>query len=322
MVDENLRVQNTMLGVESSETDAIKRMFLDTNLWLVGLTMVVSTLHSVFDFLAFQNDVQFWKNKKSMEGLSFRAVVVNVLFQTIIFLYLLDNETSWMILASSGIGLLIEAWKINKTVIVRSKPTFPFVQFIDRVKPSKLVSKTRKYDEIAFKYVSWAMMPCPLGWSICSLMYDTHKSWYSYIVSTLVGFVYAFGFVSMTPQLFINHKMKSTAHMPWKTFMYKAVNTFVDDIFSFVMKMPWLHRIACLRDDVVFIIYLYQKWTYGVDKKRRNEFGQVGDEGEDESEEEEADSSDESASSRDRVKTADAKEPKKVIKVKEPKKDK
>jgi hypothetical protein len=31
-----------------------------------------------------------------------------------------------------------------------------------------------------------------------------------------VGFVYAFGFVMMTPQLYINYKLKSVAHMPWK----------------------------------------------------------------------------------------------------------
>jgi hypothetical protein len=33
-----------------------------------------------------------------------------------------------------------------------------------------------------------------------------------------------------------------------------------------------------LRDDVIFIIYLYQKWIYPVDHTRVNEFGQGGDE--------------------------------------------
>jgi hypothetical protein len=41
--------------------------------------------------------------------------------------------------------------------------------------------------------------------------------------------------------------------------------------------MPLLHRLACLRDDVVFLVYLYQKWIYPEDKRRRNEFGQVGE---------------------------------------------
>jgi hypothetical protein len=52
----------------------------------------------------------------------------------------------------------------------------------------------------------------------------------------------------MTPQLFINYKLKSVAHMPWKTFVYKALNTFVDDLFAFIIRMPTLHRVACFRD--------------------------------------------------------------------------
>ena len=39
--------------------------------------------------------------------------------------------------------------------------------------------------------------------------------------------------------------------------------------------MPTMHRLSCLRDDLIFFIYLYQRWAYGVDAKRANEFGQV-----------------------------------------------
>lgn len=41
--------------------------------------------------------------------------------------------------------------------------------------------------------------------------------------------------------------------------------------------MPTLHRLACFRDDVIFVIYLYQMYAYKVDKSRVNEFGQGGD---------------------------------------------
>lgn len=50
--------------------------------------------------------------------------------------------------------------------------------------------------------------------------------------------------------------------------MYKAFNTFIDDIFAFIITMPTAHRIACFRDDVIFLIYLYQRWLYPVDKTR------------------------------------------------------
>lgn len=56
------------------------------------------------------------------------------------------------------------------------------------------------------------------------------------------------GFITMTPQLFINYKLKSVAHLPWRMLTYKALNTFIDDLFAFVIKMPVMYRIGCLRD--------------------------------------------------------------------------
>lgn len=81
----------------------------------------------------------------------------------------------------------------------------------------------------------------------------------------------------MTPQLFINYKLKSVAHLPWRMMTYKALNTFIDDIFAFVIKMPTMYRIGCFRDDIIFFIYLYQRWIYKIDKKRTNEFGTTGE---------------------------------------------
>ena len=65
--------------------------------------------------------------------------------------------------------------------------------------------------------------------------------------------------------------------MPGKALTYKFLNTFIDDLFAFTVKMPWLHRLATLRDDVIFFVWVYQSWKYKVDYKRVNEFGQGGD---------------------------------------------
>lgn len=40
------------------ESDLIKEILFDTDPWLLAVTGVVSLLHSVFDFLAFKNDIQ------------------------------------------------------------------------------------------------------------------------------------------------------------------------------------------------------------------------------------------------------------------------
>lgn len=62
--------------------------------------------------------------------------------------------------------------------------------------------------------------------------------------------------------------------------MYKACNTFIDDIFAFIITMPTAHRVACFHDYVVLIICLYQRWLYAVDKTRidtGNAFHEVED---------------------------------------------
>ena len=90
-------------SVQDGESDELKRVFLEGNPYLLGLTTIVSLLHSVFDMLAFKNDIGFWKNNKSMEGLSARTIIINALCQLVIFLYLLDNKTSYVVLFSSGV---------------------------------------------------------------------------------------------------------------------------------------------------------------------------------------------------------------------------
>lgn len=96
------------------DSDEVRRMLLDSNPYLLGITMLVSIFHMVFDFLAFKNDISFWNNQKDLKGLSVRTIFLNCFCSIIIFLYLWENETSWMILLSSAVGIVIEFWKIRK----------------------------------------------------------------------------------------------------------------------------------------------------------------------------------------------------------------
>lgn len=267
-----------------AELEEFKRILIDTNAYLLGTTFFVSILHTIFEMLAFKNDISHWRNKKDNVGVSVRTILANVFMQTVIFLYLLDNSegTSWMILFGQGFGIVLEAWKITRTVDVKVLPTAPGsllpyrISFEDKHKLSALEIETQRYDREAFDYMKWLMAPLLLAYAAYSLLYDTHKSWYSYIIATLVGSVYAYGFLMMVPGLYINYKLKSVAHMPRKTMVYKLLNTFIDDLFAFTIKMPTLHRLATLRDDVIYFIALYQSWIYRVDFRRRNEFGQGG----------------------------------------------
>jgi hypothetical protein len=276
-IEQSFQVHRSYGSMLEGEADELKRVFLEGNPYLLGLTMVVSLLHSLFDFLAFKNDIQFWNKNKSMEGLSAKSVILNFVCQLIVFLYLLDNDTSWMILASSGIGVCIEFWKIGKAMHIEIDRSgmIPMLRFRDR--DSYAQNKTKEYDALAMKYLTYVLFLLVIGFSIYSLKYEKHKSWYSWILSSMTSCVYMFGFIMMCPQLFINYKLKSVAHMPWRQMTYKFLNTIIDDLFAFVIKMPMLHRLSVFRDDVIFLIYLYQRWKYPVDKKRVNEFGFGGE---------------------------------------------
>ncbi|KNG51179.1 cleft lip and palate associated transmembrane protein 1 [Stemphylium lycopersici] len=292
-VDENLNAnaraaaagQSTPGGGDGSEMEMFKEILIDSNSYLLAITAVVSVFHMIFEMLAFKNDVQHWRTKKDNVGTSVRTILANVFMQAVIFLYLIDNNenTSYMILFGQGMGMAIEAWKITKSVNVRVRQTAPgsilpyTIVFEDKHVLSDTEKKTEEYDAIAFKYLYMVAVPLLIAYAIYSLMYETHKSWYSFIITTLVGSVYAYGFLMMVPALYINYRLQSVAHMPGRAMTYKFLNTFIDDLFAFTIKMPTLHRLATLRDDVIFFVYLFQTWKYKVDYNRVNEFGQGGD---------------------------------------------
>ncbi|XP_018576856.1 cleft lip and palate transmembrane protein 1 homolog [Anoplophora glabripennis] len=260
-------------GQSDEEQDTLKETLLDTNPYLLGITVLVSIVHSVFELLAFKNDIQFWNNRNSLEGLSVRSVFFGVFQSLVVLLYVLDNETNTLIRISCFVGLGIEFWKIWKVVDIK----FENGRLTFKDKSSYVESSTKVYDKLAFKYLSWVCFPLLAGYSVYALLYLEHKGWYSFVLDLLYGYLLTFGFIMMTPQLFINYKLQSVAHLPWRMLTYKFLNTFIDDMFAFVIKMPTMYRIGCFRDDIVFLIFLYQRWIYPVDKTRRNEFGYSGE---------------------------------------------
>ncbi|XP_054165446.1 lipid scramblase CLPTM1L-like [Oppia nitens] len=263
------------MGFTESDSDDIKGIFFDTNIYLLLLTIFITSFHVLFDFLAFKNDIQFWRQRKSMEGLSFSSLLWRCVSQFVITLYLMENKTSYLVLIPSAIGTVIELWKLKKALKIEIKG---FKVFFKSRTEAEL--KTDSYDSTFMKYLSiYVLTPLVIGGAIYSIVYTQHKSWYSWLIQSAANGVYAFGFLFMLPQLFINYKMKSVAHLPWKAFMYKAFNTFIDDLFAFLItSIPTAHRVAAFRDDVVFIIYLYQRWLYPVDKNRVNEYGETTEE--------------------------------------------
>eukprot|EP01012_Entosiphon_sulcatum_P002802 TRINITY_DN10680_c0_g2_i1.p1 TRINITY_DN10680_c0_g2~~TRINITY_DN10680_c0_g2_i1.p1 ORF type:complete len:544 (+),score=89.78 TRINITY_DN10680_c0_g2_i1:32-1633(+) len=246
----------SMLGDESEEADNLRRMFTETHPALLLTTLVVTVLHTLFDVLAFKNDINFWRSRTTMEGLSANNVVAELVCQIIILVYLWDTNSGGLILVTMAAGVVIQAWKTRVALQLQRK--------------SK-ESNTARADAKAMKWLSFALYPFVIGYAVYSLLYKEHKRWSSWAIESMASAVYAFGFVLMTPQLYINYKLKSVAQLPWRVFGYRALNTFIDDLFAFIIRMPTMHRLSTFRDDVIFLVYLYQRWLYPVDHTRPTE---------------------------------------------------
>jgi len=245
----------------------LKRAMADTKPLLLWSWIIVTIAHVLLNMLAFKEDISWWNERKSLAGVSLQSLIFNSFSQLIIFLYLMDEDTSPIVRLMKGIAVAVEFWKISK--ILEPIMEFPYFKVKGQYKDS-----TADFDSQGGKYLRWAMYPIILGYAIYSIIFKKFKSFYSFVLKVSVGAVYGFGFLAMLPQLYVNYKLKSVAGMSGPVLAFKFVSTFVDDLFAFVMTMPLMHRIACFRDDIVFFIWLYQRHIYKIDPNRANEYGE------------------------------------------------
>jgi len=298
------------MGFEQSDIDDLRRLIAETNVMLLAVTILASVFHLLFEFLTFKSDVDFWRGNTDLTGLSVRALFLDWMSQVVILFYLIEMDSSLLMTVPTGVGMLIALWKCQRGAglkFVKSsdinhtndgKAWYNIVFGIsgyelcatrlarsssdkssqDSSKKPDLAALTEEMDQLATRLLGkYFLIPLVLSFAIYSLVKEHHAGWYSWFITTASSFVYAIGFVLMTPQLFLNYKLKSVAHLPWRVLGYRFVNTFIDDLFAFIIRMPTMARMSCFRDDVVFIIYLWQRYLYPVDANRPVEGGGVGD---------------------------------------------
>lgn len=269
--------------LRQNELDEIRYMISDEYMYKFILTQIIGLIHLSLDYLAFKNEIGFYVGRgKDVTGISLSSIYSRSACDVIIFLYLIEGgNTSWFVLFGIALSIGVELWKLIKFLQPKVNiKRFPFVSFRDLSQLNSAEQLTVDYDGIARTYLSLVLYPLVLGLALYGRQFYAYKSWYSWTISNLANAVYTFGFICLCPQLYINYRLKSVAHMPWKVFVYKIFNTFIDDVFAFLIEMPMKHKIMTLRDDVVFLIFLIQAYIYRVDKTRANEFGYAYEMGE------------------------------------------
>ena len=259
---------NSIIGKSSSfNIDHIKRFFLSSNPFLLRVTLVASILEFIFKTLAFEKDIAFWVKKDSFKGVSLRSIILTLIQEIIIFLYLTE-EANILVLYFQIAGIVIELWKILKLITFCRR--FPFFKVKDEYQ-----GETDEADQIGTKYLIIILIPLILIFSIYQILFVKFRSIKSYIIKCATGSIFAFGFLSMMPQLYVNYKLKTVAGMSRNAMVYKFISTFIDDLYSFLEDLPLMYKIACFRDDIIYVIWLYQCYLYPVDPTRANEYGYV-----------------------------------------------
>jgi len=269
-LESSLRQQKESFGFQDKDIDDVRRMISETSLYYLTMTLVASILHLLFEMLAFQSDIAFWQANKSLAGLSIQSLLIDWVSQTIIFLYLLESDTSLLVLVPAFLALILQMWKIHKATGITvhwSKQTLVSIEYtrwkwsqstpalenvtsntdtssnnsssssaadVDKATTAedRLAQVSMEADYYATRYLSALLFPLILVFILRSLLYEKHASWYSWAISSMTSCVYTFGFITMCPQLYINHRLKSVSHLPWLYLIYKFLNTFVDGKYS------------------------------------------------------------------------------------------
>ncbi|XP_024917508.1 cleft lip and palate transmembrane protein 1-like protein isoform X2 [Cynoglossus semilaevis] len=289
-------------GFTEENIDEIKETLVGSNLYLLVLTAVITALQLICEFLALKNDISSWREKSNMAGISRKSVLWRSLSTLLIFLHLLE-ETSLLVLLPVGLGAFVEVWKVckvfkiqlqlksskfpvkrldeeeRKTVEYDAQVSLWFSFAFDNLQFFFLFSSTFPdflwFGLQASRYLSYLVYPLCISGAIFSLGYLRQKSYFSWLINSLVTGVYAFGFLSMFPQLFINHKLKTVSHLQGAVLMYRGVNTLISDLcFCGSLFSPGSfsssHQLSCFRDELLFIIYLYQRRCFAHNSNRRD----------------------------------------------------
>jgi len=271
----------TRMGFTERDLEDVQDFLFRYPLRIMIIMQVISFAQMSLTALAFKNDISFFRGRSDYTGLSSRSLATDTLQEIIIFLYLYDyDDISRIVLFQIGMSSLISAWKCARVARlgVYWARFLPWVSYGRGVGENQDEKDTEEIDARGMRYLTWVLYPISLCWGMYNLYHYSYKSWWSWFISSMADFAYTFGFINMLPQIFINYRLQSVAHMPWRVLMYKFFNTFIDDVFAFFIMsdhMTQKHRFMTLRDDVVFFVFLYQRHIYKVDHSRADEYGFV-----------------------------------------------
>lgn len=274
---------SNMLGVQFNEKeifekfsisgvkDMLVELIRNNSTFYLVILFTVNTLHTIFSYLGFSSDITYYNNLKKLDGVYTKYIFFNIFSMFITLIYILLQGANFLVKVELFISFAIEIWKLKKIFKTTFEFNSKFPYFIKlEYKQGFEQEEARDYEteavDMMVKYLLFPIGVCYLGYRIYyysdNIIKSNLKSFVIFIIEYIYFLLNVFGFILLTPQIYLNYKLKSVEHLPMKAMTYKFLNTIIDDLYAFAVKSPTLYRIFCFRDDVIFVIYIYQIFKY------------------------------------------------------------
>ncbi|KAI8640032.1 cleft lip and palate transmembrane protein 1-domain-containing protein [Parasitella parasitica] len=277
LLENEKQVNSEMLGENFSVVD---QSFMFT------ITLITCLMHVVFEFLAFKNDIWFYKAKTNRIGISVTSMMIHIAIQVILFTYMMDFSNNAIRGCMQLIHLCVDVWKLNHVwlheyewVIEQGSNcrfTVKIVRTAAKVKFKRVEQgemRTQQLDVVALKCLGLIALPTFIAYNAYHYYYHYNMLLYhqlenmcmeewtkKVIINGFVNFLSIFGpAMVIGPQVYINYKMKSVNNLSLNTMIYKTINIVVDDAFVFMIHMPTMRRISYVKKNIVYVIFLLQK---------------------------------------------------------------
>ena len=254
----------------SGTKDILVELIKNNSTFYLIILFTVNTLHTIFSYLGFSSDITYYKNLKKLDGVYTKYIFFNIFYMFITFIYILLQGANFLVKIELFISFVIEFWKLKKIFSINIDiKSFPYIIKLE-YKKSFETEEARDYESEAVnmmvKYMLFPIGVIYLGYRVYyysdNIIKNNWKSFVIFIIEYIYFLLNVFGFILLTPQIYLNYKLKSVEHLPMKAMTYKFLNTIIDDLYAFAVKSPLLYRIFCFRDDVIFVIYIYQIFKY------------------------------------------------------------
>ena len=252
-----------------SSKDMFVELLKNNSMTYLTIMFTVNILHSLFSILGFASDISYYKNLKKLDGVYTKHLFFHLFQMFVAMLYVSIEGAHFIVKVELFIGLAIELWKLKKIFSISFKKAFPFISIKYKIEFQQKESEDYETEAVNLM-VKYLFSPVAVIYLAYRIYYYKHRlttGLFKFVIEYIFFLMNLFGFILLTPQIYLNYKLKSVEHLPLKALTFKFLNTIIDDLYAFAVKTPTLYRIFVFKDDVVFVIYICQIILYRNNKR-------------------------------------------------------